>query len=126
MLLRAQLLQIDDGLGILQRLVPSLSRGQENGYGLLRLDNHVDVAAIRTRVIRPPAMIVRGVQPHALIIGGEPIENSLLTKGRPGERTNQQKREKEWYFGVSHSNSIETRRSFPRKVSAQTCLLEVS
>src|SRR5882762_6552050 len=102
---------------MLQRLVPSLSRGQEYRDGLFRLDIHVDVAAIRTRVIRAPGMIVRGIQPHALIIGGEPIENSLLAKRRPGERTNQQKREKERYFCVSH-NSIGARRPFRRKVSA--------
>src|SRR2546421_10225282 len=70
MLSRAQLLQAGDGLGMLQGLVPSLSRGQEYRDGLFRLDIYVDVAAIRTWVIRPPGMIVRGIQPHALVIGG--------------------------------------------------------
>src|SRR2546423_5603381 len=111
---------------MLQRLVPSLRRGQEYGDGLFRLDIHVDVAAIRTRVIRPPGMIVGRIQPHALIIGGGPIENSLLAQRRPPERAGQQKSEKERPFSVSYSNTIGKPVGFTRQGSTSTFPLSVS
>src|SRR5438046_211193 len=94
--------------------------------GNIHVDIKADVAAIRTRVIRPPGMIVGRIQPHALIIGGEPIENSLLAKRRPAERAGQQKSEKERPFGVSHGNPIGTRWRFTCKVSTARCPLAVS
>src|ERR1700687_3118477 len=115
----AQLSQVAQALGILQRLVPFLGARQEYRDRLLRSDIHLNVAAVPGRVISQPRMIIRGVQPHALVIARQPIENSLLAERRPGESASQQKREYERHFGVSHSNSIETRRSFARNDSAR-------
>jgi hypothetical protein len=57
-----------------------------------------------------PGVIVRGVQPHILLVAGLPVENSLwqLAKRRPGEGGDQQNGENERNFCVSHSDPIET------------------
>src|SRR5712692_7283646 len=93
MLSRAELFQVAQSLRMLQRLVPILGGRQKYRNRLLRLDIHLDIAAIRERTISQPSVIVRGVQTHTLVIARQPIENSLLPKQRPSEPTNQQKRE---------------------------------
>ncbi len=109
----AQLLQVGQALGMLQRRVPLFGARQEDRDRQLRLDIHLHIAAVSARLKRLPGVIVGGVQPHVFLIAGLPVENSiwLLPKRRSSECADQQEREKEGHFGVSHSNSIGT----PRK-----------
>src|SRR5882672_10272532 len=123
---RADASQVHDALEMLQRQVPVLRWRHENRDRLLRLDVHMIVPAIRPRAISPRRVEVRRVQAHAFVIGRQPIKHSLLSKRRPSKRADQQHCEKDWHFGVSHGNSIETRRPFARKDLARNCLLEVS
>src|ERR1700674_1322622 len=91
---------------MLQGLVPLSGGRQEDRDRLLRFDIYLNVTAVPGRVIRRSRMVVRGVQPHTLVVAGLPIENSLLAKRRRGQCTHQQKRKKERHFDVSHSTSI--------------------
>src|SRR6266849_596820 len=102
----AQLLQVVQALGMLHRPVPLFGARQEYRDRQLRFDVHLHIAAVSARVIRLPSVIVSGVQPHILLIAGQPVENSFLAKRRPGQRTHQQKREEERHFDVSHSAII--------------------
>src|SRR5216683_3202313 len=102
----AQLLQVVQALGMLHRPVPLFGARQEYRDRQLRFDIHLQIAAVSARVIRLPGVIVSGVQPHILLIARLPGKNSLLAKGRPGQRAGHQQREDEGNFAVSHSNSI--------------------
>src|SRR2546429_381780 len=93
---------------MLQRGVPFSGARQEDRDRLLRFDIHLNVAAVPGRVIRQPRMVVRGVQPHTLVVAGLPIENSLLPVRWPGERTHQQEREKE-RRSEEHTSELQSR-----------------
>ncbi len=105
---RAELFQVGHRLGVLQRQVPIRGGGQKYRNWQLGLDIHLNIAAVRERTISQARVIVRGVEPHALVIAREPAKNSLLAKRRSGESTSQNKREKEGRFAVFHGNSIGT------------------
>src|SRR3989475_3955576 len=91
MLSRAQLLQVVQALGMLQRPVPLLGARQEYRDRQLRFDVDLHIAAVSARVIGRAGVIVRGVPPHILLIAGQPVENSLrlLAERRPSERAHQ-------------------------------------
>src|SRR6266849_892362 len=122
MLSQTEPMQVDDGRGVLQSLVPVLRARQKYRDGLLRLEVHMNVAAIRARMVSAPGMIIRGVQPHALVVGREPIENFLLCEGRLRGHAYRQECENGCDFCSFHSNSIGTRHTLGRKFLLRTCL----
>jgi hypothetical protein len=111
MLAQAKLPQVAEPLGMLKGLPPIRSTCQEDGNRSSRFDFHVDVAAICAGVIGPSGMVISRIQPQTLVIGGKPVERSLLAKRRHRERESQQKREKKWSC-VSDNSSFESRPHF--------------
>ena len=79
---QADLPQSGDALRVLQRLVPLPGGRHKNSDRLLRLDIHVIALAGRVRAVGPRRVIVGGIQPHTLVIGRQPIENSISAAGQ--------------------------------------------
>src|SRR6266446_879297 len=127
----AQLLQVGQALGTLQRRVPLFGARQEYRDRQLGFDIHLHIAAVSARVIRLSGVVVSGVQPHILWIAELPVENSLclLAKRWSSKSAGQQKCQKGGHFGVSHSNSIGTptflaRKTFVKNVSPGSILTD--
>ncbi len=79
----------------------------------------MNVSAVGARVVSLPGVIVGGVQPNALVIARSPVEDSLLAKGRRGQRGSKHKRENSSDSKVFHSSSIGTQGGFGGNIGVE-------
>src|SRR5690348_15129394 len=70
-------------------------------------------------MIGPRGMIIRGIQAHAFVIGGLPIENSLLPKSRQTDRAKRRKCRQKPNLRNFHSASFWKLGSFRRKITVR-------